>query len=69
MYDTYSRYIYEWLQNTLYTLLSDNSDTISSILEKLNNILTILQYCLYLGCFALLLWVGILLVRPHLFKT
>lgn len=66
MYDTYARYIYEWLTTTFY---NNWSTKIDSILSKLDSILTILQYGLYLGVFAFLFWIAFCLVRPHFFKT
>ena len=41
MYDTYARYIYEWLTGTFSTMFSNNSDAITSILERIDSILTI----------------------------
>ena len=69
MYDTYSQYIYNWLTNTFYPSFQSNSDTITSILERIDSILQILQYGLYLGVFAFLFWIGFTIVRPHFFKT
>ena len=65
MYDTYSRYIYEWLTNTFY---ENWQNQIGSILTKLDNILTILQYGLYLGVFAFFFWIAFVILKPHLFK-
>lgn len=65
MYETYARYIYEWLVNTFYPA---HSEQISGIMTALNAILQILQYGLYLGVFALILWVFWSIVRPHFFK-
>ncbi len=69
MYDTYSRYIYEWLTGTFTTMFNNNADTITSILDRIDSILTILQYGLYLGVFAFLFWIGFTIVRPHFFKV
>lgn len=69
MYDTYARYIYEWLRDIFFPAFQNNSDVITSILDKIDNILTVLQYGLYLGTFAFLFWIGFVLVRPHFFKT
>lgn len=65
MYDTYSRYIYEWLTNTFY---SNWVDKIDSIISKIDNILTFLEMGLYLGVFAFLFWIVFTILRPHLFK-
>lgn len=69
MYDTYSQYIYRWLVDTFQPMFESNSDTISSILDKVDNILSIVQNGLYLGVFAFLFWIGFTIVRPHFFKT
>lgn len=66
MYDTYSRYIYEWLINTFY---KDWQVQIESILEKLDSILTFIQWGLYLGVFSFLFWVLYIFLKPHLFKV
>lgn len=65
MYDTYARYIYEWLTNTFY---SNWVDKIDSIISKIDNILTFLEMGLYLGVFAFLFWIVFTILRPHLFK-
>lgn len=65
MYDTYARYIYEWLTETFYL----NWETkIDSILTKLDSILTFIQWGLYLGLFAFMFWVVYTILKPHLFK-
>lgn len=65
MYDTYARYIYEWLTNTFY---SNWQTKIDSILSKLDSILTFVQWGLHLGVFALFIWLVITFLKPHLFK-
>jgi len=50
-------------------MFNSNADTITSILERIDNILMILQYGLYLGLFAFLFWIGFTIVRPHFFKV
>lgn len=69
MYDSYTYQIYNWLTNTFYPSFQSNNDTITSILERIDNILTVLQYGLYLGVFAFLFWIGFTIVRPHFFKV
>ena len=69
LYETYTRYIYEWLTDTFTTMFNNNADTITSILERIDSILTILQNGLYLGCFAFLFWVLFSIVRPYFFKV
>lgn len=69
MYDSYTYQIYTWLTNTFYPSFQSNSDTITSILERIDSILTVLQYGLYLGVFAFLFWIGFTIVRPHFFKV
>ena len=54
MYDTYSRYIYEWLTNTFFINWESKID---SILDKLDSILTLLEWGLQLGIFVFLFWV------------
>lgn len=68
MYDTYSYQIYNWLKDTFFPLFKSNTDLLSNILEKIDNILQLLQYGLYLGVFAFLFWVVFTIVRPHFFK-
>lgn len=65
MYDTYSRYIYEWLTNTFFINWESKID---SILDKLDSILTLLEWGLQLGVFVFLFWVVFTLLKPHLFK-
>ena len=65
MYDTYSRYIYEWLTNTFFSVWQDKID---SILNKLDSILTIVEWGLHLGIFVFFFWVVFTLLKPHLFK-
>ncbi len=69
MYDTYARYIYEWLTETFFNSFKENYTVMNSILERIDNILMILQYGLYLGIFAFLFWIAFVIVRPHFFKT
>lgn len=69
MYDTYSQYIYSWLTETFQPMFESNSETITSILERIDSILTVLQYGLYMGVFAFLFWIGFTIVRPHFFKV
>lgn len=66
MYDSYSRYIYEWLTNTFFSVWQDKID---SILNKLDSILTIVEWGLYLGIFVFLFWVLYTILKPHLFKV
>lgn len=73
MYDTYAKYIYEWLTNTFYSQWGNNFDTLfsklDSILTKIDSILIVLQWGLYLGVFAFLFWVVYSILKPHLFKV
>lgn len=66
MYDSYSRYIYEWLINTFY---SNWQTKIDSIIAKIDSILTVLQWGLYLGIFAFFFWILYSILKPHLFKV
>lgn len=54
MYDTYTRYIYEWLQSSG---LADVDTLLTSILTKVDNLLTILTYILYAGLIFGFLWI------------
>lgn len=65
MYDTYSQQIYNWLVNTFYPSWQNHGE---SILERLDIILSVIQYGLYMGVFAFLFWLSFTLVRPHFFK-
>ena len=65
MYDTYARYIYEWLVNTFYPSWQSQG---ASILTKIDNILTIIQNGLYLGVFVFLFWVLYSILKPYLFR-
>lgn len=65
MYDTYARYIYEWLTNTFYTNWQTKID---SILTKLDSILTVTQNLLYLGVLVFFFWILYSILKPHLFK-
>lgn len=65
MYETYTRYIYEWLTDTFYV---EWQSQIESILTKLDNILTVLQNGLYLGIFVFFFWIAYSILRPYLFK-
>ena len=66
MYDTYARYIYEWLQNTFYPYYQDK---IGTIISGLADITLLIRNGLYLGVFAFFLWVLYTWVRPHLLKV
>ena len=66
MYDTYTRYIYEWLTNTFFPKWQSQ---IGEILTKLDSILTIVQWGLYLGVFVFFFWVLYTFVKPYLFKV
>lgn len=65
MYDTYAQRIYEWLRDTFYPAYQDN---MSEILSNVADITGIVRNGLYLGVFALVLWVGYSWLRPYFFK-
>lgn len=65
MYDTYAQRIYEWLRDTFYPAYQDNME---EILSNVADITAVVRYGLYLGVFALLLWVLYAWLRPYLFK-
>jgi len=65
MYDTYSQRIYEWLRETFFPVYQDN---MSQILSDVADIVSIVRNGLYLGVFALFLWVLYSWLRPYLFK-
>lgn len=65
MYDTYSQRIYEWLRETFFPAYQDN---MSQILSDVADIVSIVRNGLYLGVFALFLWVLYSWLRPYLFK-
>ena len=66
MYETYTRYIYEWLTNTFYPYYQKQ---IGDILSGIADITLLVRNGLYLGVFAFLLWVLYTWVRPHLLKV
>lgn len=66
MYDTYAQRIYEWLRETFFPYYQEQ---IGDILSGLSDIVALLRYGLYLGVFALLLWVAYTWLRPHLMKV
>ena len=65
MYDTYAQRIYEWLRDTFYPAYQDNME---EIVSNVADITAVVRYGLYLGVFALLLWVLYAWLRPYLFK-
>ena len=65
MYDTYSRYIYEWLTNTFLKLWKED---IGLIINTVSSICMLIEYILYVGIFAFLFWVLYTILKPHLFK-
>ena len=73
MYDTYTRYIYEWLTNTFYPKWQNEIGSILSkldtVLTKLDSIFTVVQWGLYLGIFVFFFWVLWSILKPHLFKV
>lgn len=69
MYDTYSQRIYEWLRETFWPAFSGQQGDIDTIISSLADILSILRNGLYLGVFALVLWVAYTWLRPHLLKV
>lgn len=66
MYDTYAQRIYEWLRDTFFPYYQEQ---IGDILSGLSDIVVLLRNGLYLGVFALLLWVAYTWLRPHLMKV
>nr|DAI53027.1 MAG TPA: hypothetical protein [Inoviridae sp.] len=66
MYDTYAQRIYEWLRETFFPYYQEQ---IGDILSGLSDIVVLLRNGLYLGVFALLLWVAYTWLRPHLMKV
>lgn len=66
MYDTYAQRIYDWLRETFFPYYQDQ---IGEILSGISDIVLILRNGLYLGVFALLLWVAYAWLRPHLLKV
>lgn len=57
--------IYQWLVEVFYPAWQSSG---SVILERLDRILTVLEYGLYVGVFAFMLWILFSIVRPHFFK-
>ena len=66
MYDTYAQRIYEWLRETFFPYYQEQ---IGDILSGLSDIVVLLRNGLYMGVFALLLWVAYTWLRPHLMKV
>lgn len=66
MYDTYAQRIYGWLRETFFPYYQEQ---IGDILSGLSDIVVLLRNGLYLGVFALLLWVAYTWLRPHLMKV
>ena len=66
MYDTYAQRIYEWLRETFFPYYQEQ---IGDILSGLSDIVVLVRNGLYLGVFALLLWVAYTWLRPHLMKV
>lgn len=66
MYDTYAQRIFEWLRETFFPYYQEQ---IGDILSGLSDIVVLLRNGLYLGVFALLLWVAYTWLRPHLMKV
>lgn len=65
MYDTYAQRIYEWLREIFWPAYQGN---MSQILSDVADIVSIVRNGLYLGVFALFLWVLYSWLRPYLFK-
>lgn len=69
MWDEYGRQIYQWLTNTLGPWLTSHDADIQSILSNTADILSLVRNLLYLGVFALFLWVAKTWLRQHLLKV